>query len=50
MPPITAACLSCHDGDAAASHALANSSEVGESCTTCHGEGKTYSVERVHAR
>jgi hypothetical protein len=50
MEPVTAACLSCHDGDAAASHALANSSDLGESCDVCHGDGKTYSVERVHAR
>jgi OmcA/MtrC family decaheme c-type cytochrome len=50
MEPITATCLSCHDSDSAASHALANSSDLGESCATCHGNGKTYSVDRVHAR
>jgi len=50
MEPITATCLSCHDGDSTASHALANTSELGESCDTCHGDGKTYSVARVHAR
>jgi len=50
MQPATAACLSCHDGLAAAQHADANTSDLGESCSTCHGEGKTYSVERVHAR
>jgi OmcA/MtrC family decaheme c-type cytochrome len=50
MPPTTAACLSCHDGDSAASHALSNTSALGEACATCHGEGKRYSVEAVHAR
>jgi len=50
MEPITATCLSCHDGDAAVSHALTNTSDFGESCETCHGDGKTYSVDRVHAR
>jgi formylmethanofuran dehydrogenase subunit E len=50
MEPITATCLSCHDSDSAASHALGNTSELGEACATCHGDGKTYSVERVHAR
>jgi hypothetical protein len=50
MAPETATCLSCHDGDSAASHALANTSLLGESCTTCHGDGKTYSVDRVHSR
>ena len=50
MPPMTATCLSCHDGFAAAAHADANTSGLGESCDACHGEDKTYSVERVHAR
>lgn len=50
MMPETATCLSCHDSDAAASHALANTSSLGESCSTCHGDGKTYSVDRVHSR
>ena len=50
MGPETATCLSCHDGLSAASHAAANTSPIGESCATCHGEGSTYSVERVHAR
>ncbi|MBT8053462.1 MAG: hypothetical protein KJN69_06175, partial [Gammaproteobacteria bacterium] len=51
MMPATSACLSCHDSFNAAAHADANtSSNLGESCGVCHGEGKTYSVERVHAR
>ena len=50
MQPITATCLSCHDGDSSVSHALANTSVYGESCETCHGDGKSASVERVHAR
>ncbi|MFC1694825.1 OmcA/MtrC family decaheme c-type cytochrome [Pseudomonadota bacterium] len=51
MLPVTASCLSCHDSNDAAAHADANtSSNLGESCATCHGEDKTYSVERVHAR
>jgi hypothetical protein len=50
MQPITAACLSCHDGLSAAQHAQANSGDLGESCNTCHAEGRTYAVSRVHAR
>ncbi|MCJ7815291.1 MAG: hypothetical protein MUP31_04480, partial [Xanthomonadales bacterium] len=51
MLPTAAACLSCHDSDDAAAHADANTSaNLGESCATCHGNGKTYAVERVHAR
>jgi len=48
--PQSSACLSCHDSDDTAVHADVNTTDLGESCTTCHGEGKTYSVDRVHAR
>lgn len=50
MQATAAACLSCHDGDDAASHAFANTTVFGESCATCHGEGKNFAVEKVHAR
>ena len=50
MLPETASCLSCHDSSAAAAHADSNSGDFGEACAVCHGEGATYSVERVHAR
>ena len=50
MGPATAACLSCHDSEAAAVHASTNSNDLGEACAACHGEGKTFSVTRVHAR
>ena len=47
--PETIACISCHDNLPAASHALANTSALGESCAACHGDGKLFSVNRVHA-
>jgi len=50
MLPETASCLSCHDSEGAAIHADSNSSDLGEACATCHGVGKTYAVEAVHAR
>lgn len=50
MGPETATCLSCHDGFAAAAHADANTGGLGESCSACHGDGKSHSVEKVHAR
>jgi hypothetical protein len=50
MLPETAACLSCHDGESAAIHADSNTTDLGEACATCHGVGKTYAVEAVHAR
>jgi len=48
--PASAACLSCHVGIEAASHALLNTSTLGESCTVCHGSSAEFSVSRVHAR
>jgi OmcA/MtrC family decaheme c-type cytochrome len=50
MPPITAACLSCHTSVEAASHALVNTSTLGESCRVCHGPSSEFSVDRSHAR
>jgi hypothetical protein len=50
MEPETAACLSCHDDLSSAVHADANTTMIGESCSTCHGTGKEFSVERVHAQ
>jgi OmcA/MtrC family decaheme c-type cytochrome len=50
MGPVTAACTSCHDTVTAASHALANTTRLGESCDVCHGTGLEFSVAKVHAR
>ncbi len=48
--PITAACLSCHTSRPAASHALTNTSRLGEACEACHGPNADFSINRVHAR
>lgn len=45
-----AACLSCHTSQEAASHALLNTSTLGESCRVCHGTTSEFSVDKVHAR
>ncbi len=50
MMPVAAACLSCHDSDDATVHAFTNATFFGESCGVCHGEGKSFSVDRMHAR
>ena len=50
MQPESAACLSCHDDDSSAAHAFSNTAFFGESCSTCHGEGKDAAVDKVHAR
>jgi OmcA/MtrC family decaheme c-type cytochrome len=49
-PPISAACQGCHDDMATASHALANTTIIGESCAACHSAGEEFSVDRVHQR
>jgi OmcA/MtrC family decaheme c-type cytochrome len=53
--PATAACLGCHDNQDAAAHAYLNTTTFGgttpaEACATCHGTGKDWAVEKVHAR
>lgn len=45
----SASCLGCHSSKEAASHALLNTSPLGESCTICHGTNAEFSVSRVHA-
>jgi OmcA/MtrC family decaheme c-type cytochrome len=50
MGPETAACTSCHTSLAANSHALANTTAIGESCSACHGPTADFSVSNVHAQ
>jgi len=51
LQPAAAACMSCHDDLDTAAHVDANiSGLLGEACTTCHGDGASFSVEAVHAR
>ena len=47
--PTTGACLGCHASVDAASHALVNTTSLGESCSVCHGPNGDYSVAKVHA-
>lgn len=49
-PPTTAACTACHTSQAASSHALSNTTSLGEACSVCHGVGAAFSVDQVHAR
>jgi OmcA/MtrC family decaheme c-type cytochrome len=46
----TSACTGCHVSRSAASHALANTSTLGESCAVCHGPEAEFSINKVHAR
>lgn len=49
IPPVTAACIACHDNDGARVHAELNTNGSGEeSCVVCHGENREFSVREVH--
>jgi OmcA/MtrC family decaheme c-type cytochrome len=50
IQPVASACTGCHVQTATASHALANTTSLGESCQTCHGSGAAFSVSQVHAQ
>jgi OmcA/MtrC family decaheme c-type cytochrome len=49
-PPTAAACLACHTDKSAASHALGNTTSLGEACPVCHGPDADFSIDKVHAR
>ncbi len=46
----TAACTACHGTVSTASHALSNTTRLGESCEVCHGGSGEFSVNKAHAR
>ena len=49
IPPVTAACIACHDSAGARIHAELNTNASGqESCVVCHGENREFSVREVH--
>ena len=50
VKPITSACTGCHVSMSTASHALVNTSVLGESCDTCHGPNSQFSVAKSHAQ
>jgi len=49
-PPTTAACIACHTDKTAASHAVANTTTLGEACVVCHGPDAQFAIDKVHAR
>jgi OmcA/MtrC family decaheme c-type cytochrome len=50
VQPFTSACTGCHMDIATASHALSNTTTLGEACNVCHGTGGAYAVDQVHAQ
>jgi OmcA/MtrC family decaheme c-type cytochrome len=47
---IGSACTGCHVKISTASHVLANTTTLGESCATCHNSTSAFSVGSVHAQ
>ncbi|MCC6696636.1 MAG: OmcA/MtrC family decaheme c-type cytochrome [Candidatus Hydrogenedentes bacterium] len=47
--PITAACVTCHDGLAANVHAYINTAQGVETCSVCHAEEAEFAISEVHA-
>jgi OmcA/MtrC family decaheme c-type cytochrome len=50
VKPNSSACIGCHVTAAVSSHALANTTSIGESCVICHGSGSTFAVDKMHAQ
>lgn len=49
-PAATAACTACHATLPEISHAVANTTQFGESCTDCHASGAAFDVDKMHAQ
>jgi len=49
-PATTAACTACHASKPELSHAVANTTQFGESCTACHGPNGDFTPSKVHAQ
>jgi OmcA/MtrC family decaheme c-type cytochrome len=50
VKPNSSACIGCHVDAAASSHALANTTSIGESCSICHSADDAFSVDKMHAQ
>ncbi len=50
MGPTAAACTGCHTDVATASHALSNTTTLGEACAVCHASDAEFAISTVHAR
>jgi OmcA/MtrC family decaheme c-type cytochrome len=50
VQPASSACSGCHVSKAEASHFLANTDSLGESCTVCHAAGAQFAVDAVHTQ
>jgi len=48
--PVASACSGCHVSKYEASHFLASTTSLGESCSVCHAAGAQFGVDAVHAQ
>jgi OmcA/MtrC family decaheme c-type cytochrome len=48
--PFTSACTGCHVDLPSASHALSNTTVLGEACAVCHTSGAVEAVDQAHAQ
>ena len=49
-PATTAACTACHATKPEVSHAVAMTTQFGESCTACHSSSADFAPDKVHAQ
>jgi OmcA/MtrC family decaheme c-type cytochrome len=50
VQPFSSACGGCHVSKDEASHFLANTDALGESCNVCHGTGAQFAVDAMHTQ
>jgi OmcA/MtrC family decaheme c-type cytochrome len=50
VQPVSSACSGCHVSQPEASHFLANTTSLGESCSVCHAAGAQFAVDAVHTQ
>jgi len=50
VQPFSSACSGCHVSKSEASHFLANTDSLGESCSVCHATGAQFAVDAEHAQ
>jgi OmcA/MtrC family decaheme c-type cytochrome len=48
MPATTTACYGCHASNSMLSHALTNTTQLGESCSTCHSSDSAFAASKMH--
>jgi len=50
VQPTSSACSGCHVSKPEAAHFLANTDQLGESCSVCHASGAQFAVDAMHTQ